>query len=235
MTDPDATDRGTTDRGTTGRGVTDPDVWTTMATARAIRRYTDEPVDDATLGRCLEAATWAPSGGNWQAWRFVVLRSAEARAAVAEAAAVSLAVIEPVYSMSRPAPDDDSRVARSHRATYEFHDRAGEHTSVLFATEHFEVASELLLGGSVYPAMQNFLLAARAQGLGACLTSWASYGEDILREAVGVPSNWLMAGHVVVGWPRGRHGPLRRRSVGEVTYLDRWGDPADEVLTTATT
>ena len=210
--------------------MTDPgdlDVWTAMSTARAIRRYTDEPVDDETLGRCLEAATWAPSGGNWQSWRFVVLRSPEARDAVARAAAVSLAVIEPLYSMSRPAPEDDSRRARSDRATYEFHDRAGECTSVLFATQNYEVASPLLLGGSVYPAMQNFLLAARAQGLGACLTSWASYGEDIMREAVGVPGDWLMAGHVVVGWPRGRHGPLRRRSASEVTYLDRWGELAD--------
>ncbi len=207
--------------------MTDPDdldVWTAMSTARAIRRYTDEPVDDETLGRCLEAATWAPSGGNWQSWRFVVLRSPEARDAVARAAAVSLAVIEPLYSMSRPAPEDDSRRARSDRATYEFHDRAGEFTSVLFATQNYEVASPLLLGGSVYPAMQNFLLAGRAQGLGACLTSWASYGEDIMREAVGVPGDWLMAGHVVVGWPRGRHGPLRRRPASEVTYLDRWGD-----------
>ena len=209
---------------------TSPDVWTAMSTARAIRRYTDEPVDDATLGRCLEAATWAPSGGNWQSWRFVVLRSPEARAAVARAAAVSLAVIEPLYSMSRPSPDNDSRRARSDRATYEFHDRGGEFTSVLFTTQNYEVASPLLLGGSVYPAMQNFLLAARAQGLGACLTSWASYGEDIMREAVGVPDNWLMAGHVVIGWPRGRHGALRRRPVGEVTYLDRWGDPADDTV-----
>lgn len=206
------------------------DVWTAMATARAIRRYTDEPVDDATLGRCLEAATWAPSGGNWQAWRFVVLRSPEARAAIARAAAISLEVIEPIYSMTRPSPDDDGRRARSDRATYEFHDRAAEFTSVLFTTRNFDSASELLLGGSVYPAMQNFLLAARAQGLGACLTSWASYGEDLVRQAVGVPEDWLIVGHVVVGWPRGRHGPVRRRPAGEVTFLDRWDEPADQIV-----
>ena len=206
------------------------DVWTAMATARSIRRYTDEPVDDATLARCLEAATWAPSGGNWQSWRFVVLRSPEARAAVAEAAAISLAVIEPIYSMTRPAPDDGSRRARSDRATYELHDRAGELTSVLFTTKHFDSASELLLGGSVYPAMQNFLLAARAQGLGACLTSWASYGEEVLRAAVGVPEDWLMVGHVVVGWPRGRHGPLRRRPPSDVTFLDRRDEPAHDIV-----
>jgi nitroreductase len=79
------------------------DVWEVMSTARTIRRFTDEPVDDATLARCLQAATWAPSGANAQAWRFVVLRSPEQRAVVAKAAARALEVIEPVDAMSRPA------------------------------------------------------------------------------------------------------------------------------------
>jgi nitroreductase len=200
------------------------DVWAVLSTARSIRRFTDEPVDEATLARCLEAATWAPNGANAQAWRFVVLRSPEMRAVVAKAAARALEVIEPVYGMSRPADGDDSRRARNDRATYELHDRAGELTSVLFTQKRFPTASELLLGGSIYPAMQNFLLAARAQALGACMTSWASYGgEALLREAVGVPDDWMLAGHVVVGWPRGRHGPVRRRPLSEVLFVDQWG------------
>lgn len=206
-------------------------VWEVMSTARTIRRFTDEPVDDATLARCLGAARWAPSGANAQGWRFVVLRSPEQRAVVAKAAAQALEVIEPVYGMSRPAPDDHSRRARTYRATYELHDRAGEFTSVLFAQAHYPTASELLLGGSIFPAMQNFLLAARAQGLGACLTSWASYGgEQLLREAVGVPEGWMIAGHIVVGWPKGKHGPLRRRPLAEFVNLDRWDAPADGLL-----
>ena len=89
------------------------DVWEVMSTARTIRRFTDQPVDDATLARCLEAARWAPSGANAQGWRFVVLRSPEQRAVVAKAAAHALEVIEPVYGMSRPADDDNSRRART--------------------------------------------------------------------------------------------------------------------------
>jgi nitroreductase len=206
------------------------DVWEVLSTARSIRRFTDEPVDEAVLDRCLEAATWAPNGANVQAWRFVVLRSPEVRAAVAEAARRSLEMIEPVYGMTRPAADDDSRHARNDRATYELHDRAGERTSVLFTTYRYDTASELLLGGSIFPAMQNFVLAARAQGLGACPTSWASYGgEPLLREVVGVPDDWMLAGHVVVGWPRGRHGPVRRRPVSDVVFRDRW-DVSTEVL-----
>ena len=218
--------------GETGAGGTD-DLWEAMSTARSIRRFTDEPVDDDTLRRCFEAATWAPSGGNFQAWRFVILRSAAQRAVVAAAAAKALEVIEPVYGMSRPDPDDDSRRARSNRATYELHDRAGEFTSVLFATRRFTSASELLLGGSIYPAVQNFLLAARGIGLGACPTSWADYdGESMLREAIGVPDTWMLAAHVVVGWPRGHHGPLRRRPMSDVVALDQWDSPAwgDEPL-----
>lgn len=205
------------------------DVWTVMSTARAIRRFTDEPVDDETIGRCLRAATWAPNGANAQDWRFVVLRSPQIRAVVARAAAGALQVIERVYGMSRPDPRDDSHRARNNRATYELHDRAGELTSVLLTQRQAGAASELLLGGSIFPAMQNFLLAARAIGLGGCPTSWASYGgEVLLREALAIPDDWMLAGHVVVGWPRGRHGPLRRHPLGDVVYLDGWGRRADE-------
>jgi nitroreductase len=78
------------------------------------------------------------------------------------------------YGMTRPAEDDHSARARNNRAAYELHDRAGEFTSASFVQKRFPRASELLLGGSIFPAMQHFLLAARARGLGACITSWAS-------------------------------------------------------------
>src|SRR5437764_1355404 len=115
-----------------------------MSTARTIRRFTDEPVPDAVLARCLESATWAPSGANAQAWRFIVLRSAEQRAVVAAAAAQALTVIEKAYDMSRPAETDDSRRARDNRATYELHDSAGEFTSVLFVQQRLRMASDQL-------------------------------------------------------------------------------------------
>jgi nitroreductase len=119
---------------------------------------------------------------------------------------------------------------RVNRATYELHDRAGELTSVLFTQCRYDAASELLLGGSIHPAMQNFLLAARALGLGRCMTSWASYGgEALLRDKLGIPEDWLLAGHIVVGRPRGHHGPVRRRPVADVVFLDRWRSEAEDV------
>lgn len=199
------------------------DFWEILRSTRTIRRFTDEPVDDDVIRRCVEAATWAPSGANAQAWRFVVLRSPEQRAVVAEAAMLALTIIEQQYRMTRPGPEDDSRRARSNRATYELHDRAGEFTSILCTYQSFPGAPELLTGGSIFPAVQNLLLAARAQGLGACLTSWANYGgEALLREAVGVPDDHLLCAHIVVGWPRSPLGPVRRRPVDDVLAFEQW-------------
>jgi nitroreductase len=199
------------------------DVWEVLSTARSIRRFTDEPVDAERLDRCLQAATWAPNGANAQLWRFIVIDAPEQRAAVAEAAQIALASIESIYGMTRLADDDDSRAARNNRATYELHDHAGERTSVLFTGYKTEFASEYLQAGSIYPAMQNCYLAARAQGLGACFTSWASYaGEKVIRESVGIPDDWFIAGHLVIGWPRGHHGPVRRRPIADVVFRNRW-------------
>jgi nitroreductase len=207
------------------------DFWRVLSTARSIRRFTDEPVDSQTLDRCLEAATWAPNGANAQLWRFVVLDAPEQQAAVAMAARMALKTIESIYGMMRPDSNDQSRATRNNRATYEIHDRAGEYTSVLFTAIKNEFSSEYLQGASIYPAMQNFYLAARAQGLGACFTSWASYdGEKVLREAVGIPDEWFLAGHIVVGWPRGRHDDVRRRPISDVVFRNRWDPEHADIL-----
>ncbi len=123
------------------RPAPESEVLAAIRARRSIGRVRSECPPRALIEQLLEAATWAPNGANAQAWRFVVLRSPEMRAAVAAAAARALEVIEPVYGMSRPAADDGSRRARNDRATYELHDRAGELTSVLFAQKRFPTAS----------------------------------------------------------------------------------------------
>jgi nitroreductase len=197
-----------------------------MRTARAVRRFTDDPVPDKVLGRCLEAATWAPSGGNQQPWRFIVLRSERSRAAIAAGAAGALDVIQRVYKMQRPDGSDNSTRARSAAAVFEVHDRAADvPLAVLFTFQPLPATPDLLQGASIYPAMQNFLLACRTEGLGAVVTGWAVTGEDELRSAVGVPDDWELASLVVAGWPRGSHGPVRRKPVREVVALDTWDQP----------
>jgi nitroreductase len=206
-------------------GPTD-DLWEAMSTARSIRRFRPDPVDDEVLARCLEAATWAPSGGNQQPWRFVVMRSPASRRALATGAAHTLAGVQELYQLERPDPDDHSPAARNARATFALHDGAADvPAAVLFCMRELPQTPDFVQGGSIYPAMQNFVLAARASGLGACLTGWHIGAQAVLRDAVGVPDDWHLAGLVIVGWPEGHHGPLRRRPLSKVAALDRWDTP----------
>lgn len=213
-------------------GAPTDDVWEAMSTARAIRRFRDDPVGDDVLARCIEAATWAPSGGNQQPWHFVVMKSPVAREALAIGASRALATIERVYRLERPAPDDDSPRARNARAMFALHDGAAAvPAAVLFCVRDQPSTPVFTLGASIFPAMQNFLLAARALGLGACVTGWHVGSEPEFRTALGVPEDWRLAGLAIVGWPAGNHGPLRRRPVHEVASLDRWGTPLTDPRT----
>jgi nitroreductase len=212
----------------TGEAVstTSADLWTVMSTASAVRRYRDEPVDDETLARCLRAATWAPSGANQQPWRFVVLRSDAARAAVTAAAHRTWAELKEFYGLSDPedgAHDPKSRVLRAMAE----HMRVGGAAPalVLFCVQPQSGATELQQGGSVFPAVQNFLLAARAQGLGAAITLWHRFCENQLRVLVGIPDDWLIATLVTAGWPMGRHHAVRRKPLSEVAVVDHWNQP----------
>jgi nitroreductase len=203
-----------------------PDLWEVMRTARDIRRFTAEPVDDELLATCLEAATWAPSGGNQQPWHFVVMRSAAAREALAIGAARALAVIEQVYGLARPEPDDGTPRACNARAVFALHDGAADvPAAVLFCVRQLPDTPPLALGGSIFPAMQNFLLAVRASGLGGCVTGWQVGAEAEFREALDVPDEWQLAGLVIVGRPAGKPWPVRRHPVGDVASLDRWDRP----------
>jgi nitroreductase len=202
------------------------EVYEVMRTARKIRRCRAEPVADDVLRRCLEAATWAPSGGNSQPWRFVVLRSAESRAAMREGAVASLAVIEKLYRFTRPDPADHSEEARNRRAVYELHDAGADvPAGVLFAFRQLPKTPPELQASGVFAAMENFLLACRAEGVGAAVTGWGNAAEGAMRAATGMPEGWSIAALVVVGWPKGRHGPVQRKPVEAVAYLDRWDQP----------
>jgi nitroreductase len=204
------------------------DLWEAMSTARTIRRFTDEPVGDALLLRCLEAATWGPSGGNQQPWRFVILKSAESRKAIATGAEQAMKVIQPLYGLERPAPDDLSTPSRTTRAIFELHDNAANvPAAVLFCMRQMHESPPFMQGAFVYPAMQNFLLAVRASGLGAVVTGWTVRAEPAFRETIGIPDEWSLASLVIVGYPRGHHGPLRRKPVAAVTMLDRWDQPVE--------
>lgn len=205
---------------------TSADLWEVMRTASTVRRYRDEPVSDEAIDACLRAATWAPSGGNQQPWKFVVLKSTSLRDLVTAAAHETWNVMTDFYRFSMPkneANDPKSRVLRA----------MAEHMSVggaapvlvLFCVQPQRGTTELQQGGSIFPAVQNFLLAARAQGLGAAITLWHGSCEGELRSRVGIPDDWLIATLLTVGWPKGGHHAVRRKPLHEVAATDRWDQP----------
>ena len=200
-------------------------IWEVMRTARSVRQFRDEPVEDSVLLRCLEAATWAPSAGNRQPWRFVVLRSSTARRALDSAARGALELIQTTYRLDRPGPNNRTSRARTAQSIVALHESADRiPAAVLFAVRRELEIPLFAQGASIYPALQNFLLATRAVGLGAVVTGWHVTGEHLLRRAVGVPPAWQLAALVVVGWPQStNHRPVRRRPVARVVYFDHWG------------
>jgi nitroreductase len=199
------------------------DLWTVMSTARAIRRYAEAPVDDDVVMRCLEAATWAPSGGNQQPWRFVLLQSTELRSIIAEGARQSWEIMKGFYGIDVPDPHDASPRSRTLRTMHHYMTNAATvPVCVLFCVEPQRGASDLEQGASIYPAMQNFLLAARAQGLGAATALWHRMVEPELRAALGMPDRWWIAATMTAGWPAGHHGPLDRKPVEDVVSVDTW-------------
>ncbi len=202
-----------------------------MATTRAIRRYLPEPIPDAVLRDILFAATRAPSGSNRQPFRFLVLTDgAEAR----EAKRLIGGAARQAWSAKRRTDryDEgtggraDSPKARMARAMEEY-------------VDHFDEVPVLVLpalvryrpphpseGASVYPACQNLLLAARALGYGGVMTGFHHFVEAELRALLAIPDDAAIAATITLGRPRGRHGPVRRRPLGELVYEGRWGRAA---------
>lgn len=202
------------------------DLWTVMSSATAVRRYRDEPVPDEVLERCLTAASWAPSGGNGQPWRFVVLDSPELRKLITSAANQTWEVMKDFYKLPAVVDAADDPKSRTLRTMAE-HMRVGGSAPalVLFCVQPQRGTTELQQGGSIFPAVQNFLLAARAQGLGAAITLWQDACDAELRTLIGIPEEWKIATLLTVGWPRGRHHRVRRKPLASVAVTDRWDRP----------
>jgi nitroreductase len=202
-----------------------------LVTTRAIRRYREEPVPPAVLRDILFAASRAPSGSNRQPFRFVVLtdgpKAAQAKSLIAEQARAIWGAKARTDGYERGSgAREDSPKARMSRTMAGY-------------VESFERVPVLILpclvryrapapteGGSVYPACQNILLAARALGYGGVLTNFQVGAEPALRRLLGIPEGVLMAGTITIGRPMGAHGPVRRRPLSELVYEEDWDRPA---------
>jgi nitroreductase len=212
------------------------ELYEALMTTRSMRRLTDDPpVTDEEIEHCLRAAAQAPSGGNVQPYHFVVITDPEARAVMAD-------IYQRGWRRYRPAvlaslPPFPSRAAEtSFRRSVELSQHLADHLadtpSVLFCLASHEQTlvddeGPLDIGtlhASVFPAVQNFLLAARGIGLGTTLTTVFRVHNDEVRDAFGLPPHLDPVALVPIGRPQGCFGVAPRKPIEKITHWNRYGE-----------
>ena len=202
------------------------DIFEIMHTARSMRRLKPDPVPDALIRKILEAGVCAANGGNTQRWRFLVVKDAAIKRAVAVYYKRAFdEVVGPRYGTSAPPPG----------VTAERYQR--QHAAVQYLTDHFHEAPVWIVacledpsptrwsGASIYPAVQNMLLAARALGLGSTLTTRHLLHEKETEVALGLPEGVHSYAILPIGYPMGHFGPVGRGALTDIVFEDRWGQP----------
>jgi len=205
----------------------DTDLFTIMATARAMRRLKPDPVPDALIRRILEAGACAPNGGNAQRWRFLVVKDPAIKAAVQVYYKRAFdEVMGPHYLTTAPPPGMDRDRYLRQRAAAEYLTDHFHEAPVWIVPCQLErgIAGGRVSGASIYPAVQNMLLAARALGLGATLTTRHLMYEKETEAALGLPPGVHSYAIIPIGYPLGKFGPVRRGPLAEIVYQDRWGE-----------
>jgi nitroreductase len=214
-------------------------LYSAMRTLRAVRRLRPDPVPVPLLERILLAASWAPTGGNVQPWRVIAVRDRDRVRRLGELyAARWLAYSKQHMAQLEGAPE-------ALRAKTERMLDAGNYLAEHFAdtpvvlvfcfnpklmaiTDLSQGRVSVVGGASIYPAVENALLACRAEGLGCVLTTLLCEVEPDVRELLAIPEPWATAAAVPIGYPLRRgHGPISRRPVAKLAFADRWGEEWD--------
>jgi nitroreductase len=221
----------------------------TLRTTGAVREFLPDPVDDAVLYRLLDTARFAPSGGNRQGWRVIIVNDTEKRRALREIYLTGwyeyLAMGSAGLVPWAPVTDRAAQTAALAHAS-EFAQAAAERTpgfaealdtmpvillvladlTALAAVDRDLPRYTLVGGASIYPFVWSLLLAARAEGLGGVMTTMPVRREDAVRQLFDIPDHFAVAACVVLGRPVSAPRRLRRQAVEEFTWRDRFeGSP----------
>jgi nitroreductase len=202
------------------------DLFEIMAMTRSMRRLKPDPVPAELIRKILGAGVSAPSGGNMQRWRFLVVNDPAIKETVgAYYKRTWDEVVAPRYSAGEPAPGTTpERFKRMLDAAQYLADHI--HEAPVWIVPCMEGASPTrTAGSSIYPAVQNILLTARALGLGATLTTLYLNFEKEVEAALGLPADVHSYALLPIGYPIGRFGPVRKVPLAEVVYENRWGQP----------
>jgi nitroreductase len=203
------------------------DLFEIIRTTRSMRRLKPDPVPNQLIRKILEAGVCAPSGGNTQRWRFLVIRDPQVKQTVGGLYKRAWdEQVAPRYRAGEPAPGmNRERFLRLLDAAEYL---AGHiHEAPVWIVPCLEGGTPTRTSGSsIYPAVQNMLLAARALGLGATLTTLYLQFEKEAEAALGLPPGVHSYALLPIGYPMGRFGPVRRVALADVVYEDRWGQPS---------
>ena len=219
---------------------TEPGLFEIMYSLRSMRRLKPDPVPDELVWKLLDAAVRAPSGGNTQPWRFLVVRDAATKRFLQErytrgwdryVVANMKAAAEAPVPMT---PDEAAARAKMVQAATHLAEHLHEAPVLLLVCmtprkmdlppdPESQTPSPAALYASIFPAVQNILLTCRALGLGATLTTLHLMYERAIKERLGIPAEVDTVALLPIGWPVGKFGPVSRATVETVTYWDRWG------------
>jgi nitroreductase len=174
---------------------------------RAIRSFSNREVPDELVQQVLTAATHAPSGSNTQPWHFIVIRDQAVKDAISE-------VYEEIRATYRPM----SPAASGDRQPLS----AAPVLIVVCVNTPASGQAGFQTGASIYPSVQNLMLAARAIGLGTVLTTLHRRRKERIHEILGIPDHIESAAIIPLGWPDRAYGPNRRPPVEQFIMHDRW-------------
>ena len=204
------------------------DVYEALYTTRAMRRVKPDPIPADVQQRILDAAVRAPSGGNTQNWRFLVVDDVDVRKQLGPIYRRCMELLWQTIYKDRIAeaertPDDpeSQQFMRVKRSAQHLADHFEVYPMLLFSFVQFDPT-----GGSIFPATWSAMLAARAEGVGTALTSVFHFEVQAVLDVLGVPSDegWLFSSCVTFGYPTGRWGVAARRPAHEVSFRNRWGE-----------
>lgn len=211
------------------------DIYEMMSTLRAVRRLRPDAVPDDVIQRVLQAAAWAPTGGNQQPWRVIVVRDEARKVALADVYRPHWYRFAETYKAAFAQMPEDQRAGQERMLAACDHlaDHLAEAPVILmFIADPARMAItdegldrvSMIGGASVYTAVQNAMLAARTEGLGCVLTTLHCFDEPKVQEALDIPPNWATAAMVPLGYPQGTgHGPISRRPPSKLAYDDSFG------------
>lgn len=196
------------------------DIFEVINTQRAMRRLKPDPVPDELVWKVLDAAVKAPSGGNRQPWNFIVIRDAETKARIAE---YYLDSWNKSYGLIKQAAMASPETARTYASAEHLANHLADVPVLIIATVNLSgVAPVSPPGASIYPAVQNLMLAARALGLGTTLTTFHRTHEAEVKKLLGIPDGIETMALIPLGWPRGKFGPGSRMPTEKVVYWEKW-------------